>query len=888
MFDPDATGDDSLDGGAGDDTALFLLAAGPGVLTYVTVGDDLIVKRDGADIAQISFSPGSATVTGLGAAAHLGTDTISNIEHLKFAIDGGGDELVIDLADGAVVDGYISGATVFIDLNDNGVLDMGEPSTTTDANGNFTLPGGGGPLIMFGGTDIATGLPNQLEMRAPEGSAVVTPLTTLIQLLVEGGATPEDAQDAIADAFGIDPDVDLSTFDPFADPGDPNALSVQQAAATVAVLVQVGGEAIGGGDGNEADVFDALADLIDAAGGGAVDLTDPAVATFVLEDASGGSSPEIDAAASSIAETAEVIDNSTSLDQVSAAQAEGVYGPSPYYPDEDDVGVNTTTANAQTDAAVTYLNDGKFVVTWTSDDAGVVDGEIRGQMFNADGTPFNTEFVVNSVGAGNQAESAVTALASGGFVVTWASGNDIAFQRYDADGVTVGLETPVTVSPSTTQSAPAIAGFPAGAGGGFVIVWTDDSTGNTEVQAQRYDSTGLPAGGVISVNAPGGIADEQVGVTVLSNGDFVVVWKDGTSDPEAPEIMGRIFSAAGVPAGAEFQINSTTLSTQEFPAITALTGGGFAVAWTNYSISSDDSSGSSIRARIFDALGAPAGLDFVVNSHITFDQRNAAIAARPDGGFVVTWTDEGGDGLDVRGQAFDASGAPIGSEFLVNSTSAGDQSLPAINIDSLGNVVVAWTDTSGALGDNDSSGIAMRLFDGDDAPVVDDFSGNSATFTEGDAYALLDDLADGAALVSDVDSADFAGGTLSFGIPLGVLLEDSIIVTATGLISVSGSDVVYNGTTVIGTIAAPAPGELLHIDFNADATPARVQELLRAIAYANTAGNDPDAGTRSIAYILTDGDGGSTGGGVNVDVVAVNDVQLYDASDVLVGTFSTI
>ena len=37
------------------------------------------------------------------------------------------------------VDGYIAGATVFLDLNNNGVADGGEPSTTTDAQGKYTL-----------------------------------------------------------------------------------------------------------------------------------------------------------------------------------------------------------------------------------------------------------------------------------------------------------------------------------------------------------------------------------------------------------------------------------------------------------------------------------------------------------------------------------------------------------------------------------------------------------------------------------------------------------------------------------------------------------------------------------------------------------------------------
>jgi hypothetical protein len=40
---------------------------------------------------------------------------------------------------GKVADGYLVGATVFLDKNGNYQLDAGEPSTTTDANGAYTL-----------------------------------------------------------------------------------------------------------------------------------------------------------------------------------------------------------------------------------------------------------------------------------------------------------------------------------------------------------------------------------------------------------------------------------------------------------------------------------------------------------------------------------------------------------------------------------------------------------------------------------------------------------------------------------------------------------------------------------------------------------------------------
>ena len=54
-------------------------------------------------------------------------------------------DLVITVIDvnetvtGVLIDGYLAGATVFQDLNNNGAPDSGEPQTTTDILGNFTL-----------------------------------------------------------------------------------------------------------------------------------------------------------------------------------------------------------------------------------------------------------------------------------------------------------------------------------------------------------------------------------------------------------------------------------------------------------------------------------------------------------------------------------------------------------------------------------------------------------------------------------------------------------------------------------------------------------------------------------------------------------------------------
>src|SRR3984957_1282247 len=112
-------------------------------------------------------------------------------------------------------DGYISGATVFADANGTGQLASNDVSTTTDANGNFTLTGGTGPLIAFGGTDISTGLVFKGQLDAPSGSTVIVPLTTLSSGLQQAaGLTVAAAEQEVLAAFGLASSTDLTTLDP--------------------------------------------------------------------------------------------------------------------------------------------------------------------------------------------------------------------------------------------------------------------------------------------------------------------------------------------------------------------------------------------------------------------------------------------------------------------------------------------------------------------------------------------------------------------------------------------------------------------------------------------------------------------------------------------------
>ncbi|MBS0454132.1 MAG: hypothetical protein JSS14_22745 [Proteobacteria bacterium] len=113
-----------------------------------------------------------------------------------------------------VIDGPISGAIVFLDRNDNGLLDDGEPSAVTDAAGiaHWSIGVdelGSAPLVARIGTDATDAdhgsVTRAFTLSSPAGStSVVSPLTTLVHRVVQQtGVTVNQAEAALKSRTGI-------------------------------------------------------------------------------------------------------------------------------------------------------------------------------------------------------------------------------------------------------------------------------------------------------------------------------------------------------------------------------------------------------------------------------------------------------------------------------------------------------------------------------------------------------------------------------------------------------------------------------------------------------------------------------------------------------------
>ena len=118
--------------------------------------------------------------------------------------------------DGVVVDGYISGADVFIDENENFIADAQENATTSDNDGKFTIKYANGSLVSIGGTDLdsQTLLDNLLITHKLTGHSdfkAITPVTSVDAFL--------ESVDINA-ALGIDSSINIAVDDPVALKGD--------------------------------------------------------------------------------------------------------------------------------------------------------------------------------------------------------------------------------------------------------------------------------------------------------------------------------------------------------------------------------------------------------------------------------------------------------------------------------------------------------------------------------------------------------------------------------------------------------------------------------------------------------------------------------------------
>jgi len=160
----------------------------------------------------------------------------------------------------------------------------------------------------------------------------------------------------------------------------------------------------------------------------------------------------------------------------------------------------------------------------------------------------------------------------------------------------------------------------------------------------------------------------------------VVTWESSGQDGSEYGIYAQRYDVNGNTIGNEFQVNTYVTDGQWNPDVTALTDGGFVIAWVGFS---DDWMGSAVYAQRYDASGFANGAEFQVKADTDLYQFYPSITALDDGGFIIvllavkpgtlanTWDD------NIYAQRYDSSGDPVGSHIndIMVGTSAIDDIL---------------------------------------------------------------------------------------------------------------------------------------------------------------------------------------------------------------------
>ncbi len=352
-----------------------------------------------------------------------------------------------------------------------------------------------------------------------------------------------------------------------------------------------------------------------------------------------------------------------------------------YAKSASEITVNSTVAGDQSKSSITRLTDGSIIVVWQSTNT-TQDGNgtaVLMRRYSANGIALTAETVVNSANIGDQLKPQVSALASGGYVVTWettdtaqdGNGTAIKGKIFDAAGLAISPEFKGNNLAIANQQQPTVAGL---ADGTFVIIWhtTDISQDGAgwALKGQRFSSTGGLLGSEFRVNTSAFGSQNNADVAVLNDGRFVVSWQHGSTG--SSEVHAQIFNADGMSAGGQIYVGSgagefdssvaaladggfvityhrlggiffqrynadrtaagatVSVGAGTVPEVSALTEGGFVIAWR--------ASASATAARTFSASGAAVSNAFTLAMNVN-QGAETSIVSLAGGGFAATWSD---------------------------------------------------------------------------------------------------------------------------------------------------------------------------------------------------------------------------------------------------------
>ncbi len=369
--------------------------------------------------------------------------------------------------------------------------------------------------------------------------------------------------------------------------------------------------------------------------------------------------------------------------------------------------VNSYTANTQDTPAVASSSD-RYLICWSSTNQ---DGDglgIYGQFFAEDSEKIGSEFKANTTTTGNQYYP-MAEQAGDSYLIAWAGKSQTIKsdgkygQILDNNGMVTGSEFFID-SYITKLDKPLLANN----GSEYAVIGCShhgDSTWDI-ISANIFASDGTSIASSIQVNST--TSGNHWYPHIASNGSgYMVVWfTDAGQDGSSHGIFGQLLDGSGNKIGSQIQINSYTTDSQWYPNI-ASNGTNYMVAWDSVG---QDGSLRGIYGQIISATGAKIGNEIPINTTTQYDQYQPSIAAT-DSTYLVVWTNNLYDptkGSDVYAQCISSTGEKRGKEFIVNSIISANQELRHV-IAGKNYFLVIWDSLD--LSSNETQGLFGSFFD---------------------------------------------------------------------------------------------------------------------------------------------------------------------------------
>ena len=255
----------------------------------------------------------------------------------------------------------------------------------------------------------------------------------------------------------------------------------------------------------------------------------------------------------------------------------------------NDLRVDSANLNYQVNPVISTLAGGNVLVAWGSFNQAGSNSlqDVYAQIVSPTGSKVGSEFRVNQFTTYNQRTPSIAGLTDGRFVVTWVSEQqradlsvDIFARIFNADGTPAGSEFMVDATTNVCAN-PSVAPGPAGS---FVITWgqrdLSTTTNGWDVFARPYSAAGVGSP-VQTVNTF--LFGDQFAprIASLSSG-YLVVWTSMGQDGSWEGVFGRYLDVKGSLSGGEFQVNTTIASRQMHPLVASDASGRFVSAWTSF------------------------------------------------------------------------------------------------------------------------------------------------------------------------------------------------------------------------------------------------------------------------------------------------------------------